>query len=120
MNRYSLQFILLKMPTRIPLKWEISTTVTTIVFPGLDPFWRQTQNIDLRSNFSKCFFAHKLSYEDKSQSSKGVQREFFKFFIARDIYVTTNEFAIRQQQTTVILWEFFLSLLKLISETQSI
>ena len=62
----SLQYILLKMTINLPLKGKISTRAVTSFW---DPFWRQVQNVDLPSNFSKISFLLTLSYK-KSKSVK--------------------------------------------------
>ena len=49
----SLQYILLKMTINLSLKWKISARAVTLFW---EPFWRDVQNVDLPSNFSKIIF----------------------------------------------------------------
>ena len=78
----------------------------------------------LTVKFSQVFFCLQTFLWKQKLGKHRAQPEFFKFFITKNNYIRTDEFAaIRQQLTTVMLWEFFLlslSLLKVIWETQSI
>ena len=73
MASYSLlQFILLKMTIKIPLKREINTKESLCYDRRFSQFWTYFDDRPkyyLTVPFLQIFFAYELSYENKSQSS---------------------------------------------------